>query len=96
MISITSESESKVKGSCPCVSPPQPSEHPLLGQIDAPLPLVSPDDHHGPLLADLHVLVHELKALLHDLSGQQAPLHALVLEKLAAHTVLVRLIDLGL
>ena len=72
------------------------SEYLLLGQIDIPLLSVNTDDHHGLLLADLHVLVNELNALFRDLSGQQVAFHVLVLEKLGISTVLVHLGDLSL
>ena len=72
------------------------SEYLLLRQIDVPLLSVDTDDHHGLLLADLHVLVDELYALLCDLCGQQVALHVLVLEKLGVGTVLVNLGDLCL
>lgn len=72
------------------------SEYLLLGQIDIPLLSVNTDDHHGLLLADLHVLVDELNALLSDLSGQQVPFHVLILEKLGISTVLVHLGNLSL
>ena len=72
------------------------SEYLLLRQIDVPLLSVDTDDHHGLLLADLHVLVDELNALFSDLCGQQVPFHVLVLEKLGVGTVLVYLGDLCL
>ena len=62
-----------VKGFCPCVSPPQPNKFILLGQIGISFIAVNTDDDHGLLLADLHVLVHEVNEILTDLSAQYFP-----------------------